>query len=62
MGNLFGQHADLMEGFNEFLAQRGKNGSVQHQNKFSLLLSLAFLFICSNQVLSCRRIVQCRLE
>jgi len=50
VGNLFGQYADLMEGFNKFLAQLGKNGSVQHQNKFSHLLSLDFhFFIASTQ-------------
>lgn len=44
VGNLLGKHADLMEGFDEFLVQCEKNGNVQVQNKFSLSTKSSFSF------------------
>ena len=44
VGNLLGKHADLMEGFDEFLAQCEKNGNVQVQTKFSLSTKSSFSF------------------
>ena len=57
MGDLLGKYADLMEGFNDFLAQCEKNGNIQTIFSLSIksFCSLFFFFFKKNFLIKCCR-------